>query len=190
MSRCRIINGVYKRRYISAPEVNTTRPTSDVVKQAVFNVLVHRFNFDFASSLSIDLFAGSGALGIESISCGSPFGVFVDCNIKAVNCIRHNVKTLGIENCSKIIFAQAEKLPDDSFIRMGANFSSIIIFMDPPYSEKELLRKQITRFSELFHLKSPMIIAESNAPIQSATHTIRHGDTFASMFYLGTPSPI
>ena len=190
MSRCRITNGAYKRLYISAPEVNTTRPTSDVIKQAIFNVLVHRFNFDFASSLSIDLFAGSGSLGIEAISCGCPFGIFIDCNVKAINCIRQNVRTLGIENCSKIIFAQAEKLPDESFIRLGANFSSIILFMDPPYSERELLDKQITRFSKLFYSKSLIIVAESNAPIQNATHTIRHGDTFASMFYLESPSSI
>ena len=190
MSRCRIINGVYKRRYISAPEVNTTRPTSDVVKQAVFNVLVHRFNFDFSSSLTIDLFAGSGSLGIEAISCGCPFGIFVDCNIKAINCIRQNIKNLGIENCSKIIFSRADKLPDDFFVRIGANFTSIIIFIDPPYSEKALLSRQITRFSKLFYFKSPMVIAESNVPLQKATHTIRHGNTFASMFLFKSPASI
>ena len=139
---------------------------------------------------SIDLFAGSGSLGIEAISCGCPFGIFVDCNIKAINCIRQNIKNLGIENCSKIIFSRADKLPDDFFVRIGANFTSIIIFIDPPYSEKALLSRQITRFSKLFYFKSPMVIAESNVPLQKATHTIRHGNTFASMFLFKSPASI
>ena len=76
MSKCRIINGQFHRRFIKAPDTKSTRPTSDIVKQSLFNTLIHRFQIDFSKCCFFDCFAGSGSLGIEAISLGCQLGLF------------------------------------------------------------------------------------------------------------------
>ena len=181
MSRCRIINGKFKRRYISVPETKATRPTSDIVKQAVFNVLIHRFKIDFSNTFVIDLFAGSGSLGIESISCGCKKALFIESGKIAVECIRSNIKNLQIEENVTVIWSLAEKVADNIFRQLSECFTNILVFLDPPYSEKALLKSQIDRFTELYKSKNLMIIAESNIEMPNATSVIRHGDTFANV---------
>ena len=183
MSRCRIINGKYKRRYITAPLVKTTRPTSDLVKQAIFNVLIHRFRFDFQSAFVIDLFAGSGSLGIEAISCGCDNVLFVDSNIKAIECIKKNTRELNIEDKSKIILNFSEKIPSYVFKKLSDSYDTVLAFLDPPYSEKELLKSQISKLTELFKAQSLIIVAESDEGIPNSACIVRHGNTLASILH-------
>lgn len=180
MKKCRIINGALKHRYIIAPEGSQTRPTSDIVKQSIFNVLIHRFCFDFESSFVIDLFAGSGSLGIEAISLGCTNTLFVDSNKVAIQCITKNIQSLKIEGFSNVICHSAKTVPDSIFVALGDNFSNILAFLDPPYAEKELLYQQISRFSMLFKRDHFLLVAESNEENESAKYVIRHGDTIVN----------
>ena len=186
MNRCRIIGGRLKRRYIAAPGITSTRPTSDIVKQSLFNVLIHRFQIDFSKTFVVDLFAGSGSLGIEAISYGCEKVLFVDSNHKAINCIRDNLESLKITQFAKVLKQSAERIPDEIFKDSAEDFENILIFMDPPYAEKELLKNQILRFLKLFKDKRVLIVAESDEEIdiKGFEHTIatHHGDTVVEIF--------
>lgn len=188
MNRCRIIGGNLKRRFIKVPETKSTRPTTDIVKQSLFNVLIHRFQIDFSKTFVIDLFAGSGSLGIETISYGSKKVIFVDSNNKAISCIKDNLKQLEITQFAEVLNKNSERIPDKVFQESAEKFENILIFMDPPYAEKELLRSQILRFSDLFKEKRLLIITESDEEIEieGIKHSIAtsHGDTIVQAFYL------
>ena len=187
MNRCRIINGKLKRRFISTPGISSTRPTSDIIKQSVFNVLIHRYSVDFPKTFVIDLFAGSGSLGIEAISCGCQKTLFIDSNSKAIQCIRNNLEVLNIENFAIVLKQDAEKVSDVAFLKFADNFEKVIIFMDPPYLEKSLLESQIIRFSKLFQGMSLLIIAESDEELSiqgmNSSLATHHGSTFVTAFF-------
>lgn len=180
MKKCRIINGTLKHRYIIAPESSQTRPTSDIVKQSIFNVLIHRFYFDFQNSFVIDLFAGSGSLGIEAISLGCTNVLFVDSDKMAIQCITRNIQSLKIERFSNIIRHSTEIVSDSVFTALRNNFSNILMFLDPPYAKKELLYQQIIRFFRLFKGCLLLLVVESDEENMKAKHVIRHGNTIVS----------
>lgn len=182
MKKCRIIGGAFKRRYITAPELSSTRPTADIVKQAVFNVLVHRFCIKFDNSLVIDLFAGSGSLGIEAVSRGCKNAIFVDSNKQAIECIRKNIEMLDITGYAQIIHNSADRVSDDKVLAWSKNVSNILVFLDPPYEEKELLQQQMNRFFKLFKSRNLFIIAESDKELKEATYIVRHGDIRVNMY--------
>ena len=184
MKKCRIIAGTLKHRYIIAPDTSSTRPTSDIVKQSIFNVLIHRFYVNFEKTFVVDLFAGSGSLGIEAISLGCKNVVFVDSNKKAIECIKQNLQSLQVEIFSKVISQSAEKISDSMFLTFAKNYSNALVFLDPPYAEKELLCRQIARFSELFKSKNLLIIAESDKEYANATYMIQHGYTRGNILHL------
>ena len=176
MKKCRIIGGMLKRRYIIAPDIPSTRPTSDIIKQSLFNVLIHRFCVNFENTFVIDLFAGSGSLGIEAISFGCKNVVFVDSNKKAIDCIKQNIQSLQIAQFSAIMCQSAEKVPNSVFLAFGEKYSNALVFLDPPYAAKELLYSQIARFSDVFKSKNLLIVAESDEECVNATYVIQHGN--------------
>ena len=107
----RIVAGKFRGARIEAPKGLATRPTSDRVRQALFNVLEHgapRFDFDGARVL--DLFAGSGALGLEALSRGARFCLFVEDSAEARASIRRNVEALHLTGATKIWRRDATKL--------------------------------------------------------------------------------
>ena len=106
----RIVAGKFRGARIEAPKGLVTRPTSDRVRQALFNVLEHgspRFEFDGARVL--DLFAGSGALGLEALSRGARYAVFVEDDAAARGAIRRNVEALWLTGVTKIWRRDATK---------------------------------------------------------------------------------
>ena len=124
----RVIAGLYKRRLLSTLEGNNiTRPTSDRVKESIFNIIAN----ELPSSVVVDLFAGSGALGIESLSRGAKKAIFVEKEANAVKIIQSNLNNLKInENEYLIINKDTSKF-------LSSNSSSLkadIIFVDPPYN--------------------------------------------------------
>lgn len=165
-----------------APDISSTRPTADIVKQSIFNVLIHRFCVNFEKTFVIDLFAGSGSLGIEAISLGCKNVVFVDSNKQTIACVKQNIQSLQIAQLSSTICQSVEKVPDRIFLTFGENYSDILVFMDPPYAKKELLHSQISRFSELFKSKNIIIVAESDEEYANATYALQHGNTKVSLF--------
>ncbi len=99
----RIVAGKFRAKRIEAPKGLTTRPTSDRVRQALFNVLEHGApQFDFAGARVLDLFAGSGALGLEAMSRAARFCLFVEESADARASIRRNVEALSLTGITKI----------------------------------------------------------------------------------------
>ena len=127
----RIVAGKFRGAAIEAPKGLVTRPTSDRVRQALFNVLEHgpaRLDFDGARVL--DLFAGSGALGLEALSRGARFATFIEDSAAARAAIRRNVEALGLTGVTKIWRRDATKLGPAQTL---APFD--LIFCDPPYGK-------------------------------------------------------
>ena len=127
----RIVAGKYKAQAIEAPKGLATRPTLDRVRQALFNVLEHGpAQVDFEGARVLDLFAGSGALGLEALSRGARFALFVEDQAAARAAIRRNVEALGLTGTTKIWRRDATKLGDAGRL---APFD--LVFCDPPYGK-------------------------------------------------------
>lgn len=124
----RVIAGKYKGRQLKAVSGNTTRPTSDKLKEAIFNMIGPYFTGGYC----LDLFAGSGALGIEALSRGIDKAIFIDQSIHAVRTIRQNIATLKIEN-------ECEVYRNDAFralhILKKRKCLFDLLFLDPPYEK-------------------------------------------------------
>lgn len=127
----RIIGGEFSGRRITAPRGSVSRPTTDRTREAVFNVLAHRPDFSFEGSRVIDLFAGSGALGLEALSRGADFCLFVDTDTSARGAIRENVDQFGLFGRTRVHRRSAVLLGDKP-ANVGPAFD--IVFLDPPYS--------------------------------------------------------
>ena len=129
----RIVAGVHKGRNIIAPKGDKTRPTTDRMRESIFNKLLHA---SWAPSLDgarvIDLFAGSGALGFEAISRGAGFALFVEIDAAARGAIRQNVEAMALFGCTKLHRRSAIDLGTKPE-KVGARFD--IAFMDPPYGK-------------------------------------------------------
>jgi len=127
----RIVAGKFRGAQIEAPKGLATRPTSDRVRQALFNVLEHGApDFDFDGARVLDLFAGSGALGLEALSRGARFCVFIEEGAEARASIRRNVEKLGLTGATKIWRRDATKLGG-----AGTLQPFDLIFCDPPYGK-------------------------------------------------------
>lgn len=125
----RIIGGKYRHLQIKAPDVDSTRPTTDKVREALMSAL----NFDIPGKDVLDLFAGSGALGLECLSRGAASCFFVDTNIKAYKTIKENIKNLKIEERVDV-FLQDYKV----FLETNKDKKFGLILLDPPYKHKEV----------------------------------------------------
>jgi 16S rRNA (guanine966-N2)-methyltransferase len=125
----RIVAGKFRGARIEAPKGLATRPTSDRVREALFNVLAHGSpGVDFDGARVLDLFAGSGALGLEALSRGARFCLFVEENAEARGAIRGNVEALQLTGITKIWRRDATKLGE-----AGPLAPFDLIFLDPPY---------------------------------------------------------
>jgi 16S rRNA (guanine966-N2)-methyltransferase len=125
----RIAGGKHKGRPLYAPAGRATRPTSDRVREAIFNVLVHGLDgFGLDGVRVLDLFAGTGALGLEALSRGARFGLFVDEQAAARAAIRRNAEGLSVLGQVKIWRRDATRLgPCAPLAPFG------LVFIDPPY---------------------------------------------------------
>jgi 16S rRNA (guanine966-N2)-methyltransferase len=127
----RIVAGKFRGANIEAPKGFATRPTSDRVRQALFNVLEHGPpRFDFEGARVLDLFAGSGGLGLEALSRGARYAVFIEESAAARAAIRRNVEALGLTGVTKIWRRDATKLGEAGSLQRFQ-----LIFCDPPYGK-------------------------------------------------------
>lgn len=124
----RIISGKHRGRKIKAVQGNDTRPTSDRVKESLFNMLYSLI--DINNKAVLDLFSGTGNLSIEALSRGAKSAVLVDNSRKAIDVIRENINLLNLNDCTEII-----KIDALSYICRTAEKYDII-FLDPPYALK------------------------------------------------------
>jgi len=127
----RIIAGQHKGRALAAPKGQGTRPTADRARESLFNVLAHA---DWAPGIEgarvIDLFAGSGALGLEAMSRGAAFCLFVETDHAARGAIRDNIEALGLYGNTRLHRRSATDLGEKP-AGVGSPFS--LAFLDPPY---------------------------------------------------------
>lgn len=128
----RVIAGSARGRKLFAPEGNRVRPTSDRVKEALFSSLVSRFGSLDGLTL-LDLFAGSGALGIEALSRGANRVVFVDSHRDSITLLKKNLQMTGFTDRAEIVQMDAVKYLQQALLHSCA-FD--IILADPPYADK------------------------------------------------------
>ena len=121
----RVITGSARGKNLKTLDGNDVRPTSQKVKEAVFSAI----QFDIEGRRVLDLFAGSGQLGIEALSRGARSAVFVDNSAASVKMIKQNIETVGFEDLSKVYTADYA-----SFTAMCRDTFDIV-FLDPPYSK-------------------------------------------------------
>ena len=149
----RIITGYAKGKKLKAPEGLATRPTADRIKESVFNII----NFKLYESNVLDLFAGTGGLGLESISRGCFKSTFVEKNQKAFKILNENINSINAMNKSKVYNVDAF-----IFLKKYTSFNDKydIIFLDPPYFGG-LIEKSINEIYNLNLLnKNGIIISE------------------------------
>ncbi len=147
----RVITGSAKGRRLLAPKSDKIRPALDKVKESVFDIL-----FDVEGKSVLDLFAGTGSMGIEALSRGASHATFVDDFVPAVVLVRKNLKLCGFEDRASIV-----KSPVSAAIRKleKKNASFDIIFVDPPYL-KNLVKATLEALSQssIIHPSSIIIV--------------------------------
>jgi 16S rRNA (guanine(966)-N(2))-methyltransferase RsmD len=141
----RVISGSARGRILHPPVGRRVRPTADRVKEALFSSLSSRFG-SFEDLSILDLFSGSGSLGIEALSRGSKNAVFVDSHPESISLSRENLKLTGFDKAATLLMMDAVKaLQHLSDIDMSFD----IILVDPPYADKETTDRVITLLGEL-----------------------------------------
>lgn len=174
----RIIAGKYKGAIIAAPKGSRTRPTADKVRGAIFNMLG-----DITGLIALDLFAGSGALGLEALSRGASRVLLVDNRAEALAIIHRNITKLKIENARAVrrdylaILKQAAK--------KGERYD--LIFVDPPYRMHRVIEPELSRWLPRMIAAGGRVIVESDCreqvslPLELVTDKI-YGDTRVRIF--------
>ncbi|MDO4488632.1 MAG: 16S rRNA (guanine(966)-N(2))-methyltransferase RsmD [Eubacteriales bacterium] len=124
----RVIAGIARSVPLIAPKGKETRPTTDKIKETLFNIL----QFDVPGCLFVDLFAGSGAIGIEALSRGAERCLFADNSREAVECITKNVEKCHFEDKASIL--RTEAMAAVSRLKlMQRDDEDMVVFLDPPY---------------------------------------------------------
>jgi len=124
----RIVGGRLRGRVLTAPKSQAVRPTADRLRESLFNILTHGHSDPVTDARVLDLFAGTGALGLEALSRGAAFTLFVDDGAEARALMRANVEALGLGGVSRIFRRDATKLGP---VHPLEPFS--LVFADPPY---------------------------------------------------------
>src|SRR5262249_18724203 len=126
----RIVGGRLRGRNLASPASRDIRPTADRLRESVFNILMHAYGDPISGARVLDLFAGTGALGIEAISRGAAFALFVDNGAEARALLRNNVEALALGGVTKVFRRDATNLGPAHPVEP---FS--LVFLDPPYGK-------------------------------------------------------
>lgn len=136
----RIISGAYKNRILASPKGLTTRPTSEKLRGALFNICQSYVE----GAAFLDLFAGSGAMGIEALSRGAENATFIDGDREAIRCIQENLRALHIQEKAHLLKGDVfEKL--ERLIKQGQQYD--IVYADPPYDALTIFEGEKVSFS-------------------------------------------
>jgi 16S rRNA (guanine966-N2)-methyltransferase len=126
----RIVGGRLRARTLAGPRSQFIRPTADRLRESVFNILRHAYGDPVTHARVLDLFAGTGALGLEALSRGADFALFVDNSAEARALLRENIAALGFGGVTRILRRDATKL---GAAQRHQPFS--LVFLDPPYGQ-------------------------------------------------------
>ncbi len=181
----RVIAGKFRSRRLKSPGTLLLRPTSDRLRETLFNVLGPRLE----DSLFVDLFAGTGAVGIEAASRGARHVVLVESNLKATKLIRENLGTLGVHGAELI---QADALAGLERLA-NRHLMADFFFLDPPYDKPTELSR-VLDYLDASHLVAPkgIVIAEHHWRVDlperldrlECTRQIEQGDAVLSFYSL------
>jgi 16S rRNA (guanine966-N2)-methyltransferase len=153
----RVVGGKLRSRPLTGPKSDAVRPTSDRLRETLFNILAHAYGDPVSGARVLDLFAGTGALGIEAVSRGASYALFVDEGVEARALLRQNIETLGLGGVTRIFRRDATKLgpahPLEPFD---------LAFLDPPYG-KGLAEKALVSAREGGWLKPQALIVVEEA---------------------------
>ena len=156
----RIISGTAKGRRLTAPKDQRVRPTADRIKEALFSIVTSRLG-TFADCRVLDLFAGTGNLGIEALSRGSLQAVFVDSHPESVRLIRENLRLTGVAERATVLPLDA--LKGLTILRQQERRFELV-FIDPPYRQQELRDQVLSLLGDGELLGGdPLVIVESAA---------------------------
>jgi 16S rRNA (guanine966-N2)-methyltransferase len=169
----RIVAGQFGGRRLVAPPGTATRPTSDRVREALFSVLGPAVR----EARVLDLFAGSGALGLEALSRGAASAVFVDRSAPAITAIRANLEALGVE-------ADVRRMEARTALRTASSAGEAydLIFLDPPYRQATGLGRELSEALPAVLAPGARVVSESDRrdPLEldlPLTDERRYGDT-------------
>ena len=159
----RIVGGRLRSRPLAGPKSDAVRPTSDRLREALFNILTHAYGDPVTGARVLDLFAGTGALGIEAISRGAAHALFVDEGVEARALLRANVESLGLGGVTRIFRRDATKLgpahPVEPFD---------LVFLDPPYG-KGLAEKALVSARDGGWLKPQALLSSRKPPMPASS---------------------
>jgi 16S rRNA (guanine966-N2)-methyltransferase len=124
----RVVGGRLRGRAIAAPQDDAIRPTSDRTRESLFNILAHAYGDPIAGARVLDLFAGTGALGIEALSRGAAFALFIDDGAAARALVRQNIDALGLAAATRVFRRDATRLGAAHPVEPFG-----VVFLDPPY---------------------------------------------------------
>lgn len=158
----RVVGGRLRGRAIASPASRDIRPTQDRLRESLFNILMHAYANPVLDARVLDLFAGTGALGIEAISRGAAFTLFVDNGAEARALLRNNVEALGLGGVSKVYRRDATALgpahPMQPFT---------LAFLDPPYG-KGLAERALVSLREGGWLAKDALVVVEEATASAA----------------------
>ena len=175
----RVIGGEFRSRVIKSVPGLDVRPTPDRLREALFNVLAPRI----AGAVFADLYAGTGAVGIEALSRGASRAIFAETNRAAVAVLRENLKSLGLERRAELRQGRATAL-------IG-RITADIVFLDPPYELHSEDETALTKLGEIPRgLVAPLIIAQHDVRLKlepaygalQQTRVLRQGDNCLSFY--------
>lgn len=126
----RIVGGRFRGRALKGPASDAIRPTSDRLRETIFNILAHGYEDPVSGARVLDLFAGTGAMGLEALSRGAAYALLVDDSAQARGIIRENIETLGVGGATRLFRRDAARMgpaaPNEPFS---------LVFCDPPYGK-------------------------------------------------------
>lgn len=180
----RIVGGTHSGRVLRAPAGAATRPTSEKVREALFNILGNTLG-SLEGEHVLDLFAGSGGLGIEALSRGAAHATFVDSAKPALACVRQNLRELGLEARATVVSGDAVT----QAARLVPTRPWKLVFVDPPY-RSDLATRVVAALPPANLAPGAVIVIEHdrhNAPPDALgsllrTDQRRYGDTLISFF--------
>jgi 16S rRNA (guanine966-N2)-methyltransferase len=170
----RITGGMYRGRQLAAPRDISVRPTSDRTRQAIFNMLRHKdfgIGFTLEGARVLDLFAGTGALGIEALSHGARWCLLVDDSAESRALQRQNIESLGLTGATRIWRRDATDLGP---IGPAAGGPFELVFLDPPY-RKEMIPKALASLKDGGWLADKaLLVAETdvNEPLNAPGYVL------------------
>lgn len=175
----RIVGGSLRGRVLKTPSSRSIRPTSDRLRESVFDILAHSYDDPVSGAQAIDLFAGTGALGVEALSRGAERALFVDDGAEARALLRANIEALGLGGVTSVFRRDATKL---GAAPPGERFS--LAFLDPPYGRDLATRALASLVEGGWLADGALIVIEeaAEAPLRLPEGIVeeerrRYGDT-------------